>query len=111
MIETAAALIAGFAVMAAVLAVGAPPPQTRIAVLVVAAAARWWAHETTLAAGTGWTWLDARTLVALEACGALTAALCATAMTGLVVLVVPAAAVGASAVRAAVKASVRGLSR
>jgi tight adherence protein B len=107
MIETAAALIAGFAVMAAVLAVGAPPPQARIPALVFAAAARWWAHETTLAAGTGWTWLDARTLVALEACAALTAALCATAMTGLVVLVVPAAAVGASAVRAAVKARAR----
>jgi tight adherence protein B len=107
MIETAAALIAGFSVMAAVLAAGAPPPEARIPALVSVTAARWWAHERTLAAGTAWGWLDARTLIVLEACAAVAAALCATSMTGLIVLAVPAATSGASAVRAAVKARAR----
>jgi Flp pilus assembly protein TadB len=103
MIETAAALIAGFAVMAAVLAVGAPAPQSRISALVYATAARWWAREGALAAGTGWGWLDARTLLALEGCAALAAATCATLMTGLIVLSLPAAAGAVSAARAVVK--------
>ena len=107
MIETAAALTAGFAVMAAVLAVGAPPPQSRIPALVSATAARWWARESALAAGTAWGWLDARTLVALEACAALAAATCATSMTGLIVLSVPAAAGAVAAARAVVKARSR----
>lgn len=107
MIEIPAALSAGFAVMVAVLAVGAPPPRARIPVLVSATAARWWAHERTLVAATGWGWLDARTLVALEVCTALVAASCATSLTGLPVLAAPAAAGGASAVRAVVKARSR----
>ena len=107
MIETAAALVAGVAVMAAVLAVAAPPPQAHIPGLLSANAARWWARESTLAAGTGWSRLDARTLVALEVCAALAAAVCAMSLTGLMVLAVPAAAGGASAVRAAVKARAR----
>jgi tight adherence protein B len=107
MIETAVALIAGFAVMAAVLAVGAPPPPSRIPALVSAGAARWWARESALAAGTDWGRLDARILVALEACAALAAAWCAASATGLIVLAIPAAAGGASAVRAAVKARSR----
>ena len=107
MIETAAALIAGFAVMAAVLAVGEPLPQSRISALVSATAARWWAREGALAAGTGWGWLDARTLLALEVCAALAAATSATSMTGLIVLSVPAAAGAVSAARAVVKARLR----
>jgi tight adherence protein B len=107
MIETAAALVAGLAAMTAVLAVGAPQPQARIPTLVTTMAARWWTGEKALAAGTSWLWLDARTLVALEGCAALAAALCATSMTGLIVLAFPAAAGGATAVRAAVKARSR----
>jgi Flp pilus assembly protein TadB len=107
MIETAAALIAGFAVMAAVLAIGARPAQPRISALVVATAARWWAREGALAAGTGWGWLDARTLLAVEGCAALLAAVCATSMTGLIVLSVPAAVGAVSAARAVVKARSR----
>jgi tight adherence protein B len=107
MIETAAALIAGFAVMAAVLAVGGPPPRSRVLPLASAVTARWWANERDLAAGTDWGWLDARTLVVLEGGAALAAALCATLMTGLTVLALPAAAGGASAVRSAAKARSR----
>lgn len=93
--------------MTAVLAVGAPPPQSRIRALVSAAAGRWWKQERALAAGADWGWLDARTLFALEGCAALSAAACTTSLTGLIVLAVPAAACGASAVRAAVKARSR----
>ena len=107
MIETAAALAAGLAVMTAVLAVGAPQPNLRLPALVTVAAARWWTGEKALAAGTSWLWLDARTLVALEGFAAVAAALCATSMTGLIVLGFPAAAGGATAVRAAVKARSR----
>jgi Flp pilus assembly protein TadB len=52
-------------------------------------------------------WLDGRTLVALECFAAAVCALCSTALTGLLVLSVPAAAGGASIVRAAVKARAR----
>jgi tight adherence protein B len=107
MIEIAAALTAGFAFMVAVLAVGAPPSQSRVLSLVSLTAARWWAHERALAAGTDWVWLDARTLIAAEGCAAFAAALCATSLTGLIVLAVPAAAGGASAVRTAVKVRTR----
>jgi tight adherence protein B len=107
MIETAAALVAGLAVMTGVLAVGAPAPEARIAPSVTAAAGRWWTRQAALAAGTGWPWLDGRVLTVLEICAALAAALCATSMTGLIVLAFPAAAGGATAVRAAVKARSR----
>jgi tight adherence protein B len=46
-------------------------------------------------------------LILLEICAALAAALCATSMTGLIVLVFPAAAGGVTAVRAVVKARSR----
>jgi tight adherence protein B len=107
MIEAAAASIAGFAVVTAVLAVGAPPPEGRVPALVTAAASKWWTRETALAAGTGWRWLDGRLLVALEVCGAFVSACSASVMTGLIVLALPAAAGGATAVRAAVKARSR----
>src|SRR5260370_9557922 len=95
MIETAAALVAGFAVMTGVLAVAAPPRQARIPRLVSANVARWWARESTLAAGTGWSGLDARTLVALPVCAALAPPICPTSMTGLMVLAGPAVGRGA----------------
>ena len=107
MIEIAAALIAGFAVTAAVLAAAAPPTQSGIPALISVTAASWWRHEHALAARADWAWLDAPTLVALEVGAALGAVICAASMTGLIVLAVPAAAGGASAVRAAVKARSR----
>ena len=107
MIEAAAASIAGLAVMTAVLAVGAPPAEARVTALVAAATGTWWTRQAALAAGAGWPWLDGRVLIVLEVSAALVAALCATSVTGLIVLAVPAAAGGAAAVRAAVKARSR----
>jgi Flp pilus assembly protein TadB len=107
MIETAAALSAGAGVVIAVMAMAAPEPQPSVPVWLSGALARWWAGEVGLSAGAGWRWLDARTLVAFQCSAALASALCATALTGLIVLAVPAAAGGASALRAVVKARAR----
>jgi tight adherence protein B len=109
MIEATAALIAGLSAMAAILALGMPSSETGPSIWLAGAARRWWSHELGLAAGASWTWLDGRTLVAIECCAALAAASSVTAMTGLIVLAVPAAAGGATAVRAAVTARSRAL--
>jgi Flp pilus assembly protein TadB len=106
MIETAAALVAGLGVMVAILAVGSPA-HLGVSGRLTRAAARGWSHELNLAAETGWSWLDGRTLVALECSTAIAAASCAIAMTGLTVLAVPAGAGAMSAVRAAVTARSR----
>jgi tight adherence protein B len=107
MIEAVAALSAGFGVLVAVLVVGIPNHHSFVPTWLARAYARWWSSEHGLAADSGWKWLDGRALVGLECCAALASALCATAMTGLIVLAVPSAAGGASAVRAAVKSRAR----
>jgi tight adherence protein B len=109
MTETAAALLAGLCAMAAILVLGMPSSETGAPNWLASAARRWWLYEVGLAAGASWTWLDGRTLVAIECCAALAAASTVTAMTGLIVLAVPAAAGGATAVRAAVTARSRAL--
>lgn len=105
MIEAAAALSAGLGVVTATLAVAAPDPA--VPAWLLRAARRWWAAENALASGAALPWLDIRTLIVLECFAALGGALCATAMTGLLVLAVPAAAGGASIVRALVNARTR----
>jgi Flp pilus assembly protein TadB len=106
MIETAAALVAGLGLMVSILAVG-PPASPGVIAGLSRTAARYWRNELILAAETGWGWLDGRTLLALECSVALAAASCAIAVTGLIVLAVPAGAGGISAVRAAVTARSR----
>jgi Flp pilus assembly protein TadB len=108
MIETAAALVAGVCVAATIVAAAAPTPGVRVPAWLALRAIKWWSYEMELAAGTSWRWLDRRTLMAIEGCAALAAASAAVAMTGLIVLAVPAAAAGATALRAAVKARARG---
>ena len=107
MIEMAAALIAGLCAAAAILAAGAPSPKARVPAWLPRSAVKWWSREIGLAAGSSWGWLDGRTLVAIECCAALTAASAVVAMTGLIVLAVPAAAGGATAVRATVRSRAR----
>ena len=107
MIEASAALTAGLAVLVAVLVVGTPEQHPVVPTWLARASATWWSRERTLAAEAGWGWLDGRNLVGLECCAALAGGLSATAMTGLIVLAVPGAAGGASAVRAAVKSRAR----
>ena len=107
MIEPAAALSAGLAVLIAVLVAAEPEHQPVVPASFSRAYARWWSSEQSLAVEAGWGWLDGRTLVVLECCVALASALCAIAMTGLVALAVPGAAGGAAAVRAAVKSRAR----
>jgi len=103
MIETAAAVVAGVCAAVAILAAGAPSPRVSVPAGLERAAIKWLSCEEELAAGSSWGWLDGRTLTAIECCAALAAASGVVAMTGLIVLAVPAAAGGATAVRAAVK--------
>lgn len=107
MIEGAAALSAGLGVLLAILVADTPEHQPLVPTWLARACARWWSSEHSLAAEAGWRWLDGRTLVVLECSVALASALCATAMTGLIVLAVPGAAGGVSAVRAGVKSRAR----
>ncbi len=88
---------------ATILAVGAPSPKVSAPAWLARATIKWWSREEELAAGSSWGWLDGRTLTAIECCAALVAASVVVAMTGLLVLAVPAAAGGATAVRAAVR--------
>ena len=104
MIEAGAAVSAGLGVVLAVLAIGAPAPEPAVPPWLLIEVRRRWTSEKLLAAAAGWPWLDGRTLVALEGLAALASAYGATAMTGLFVLAVPAAAAGVSVVRAAVRA-------
>jgi tight adherence protein B len=107
MTEAAAALSAGVGLLVAVLVAGTPEHHPLGPAWLARACARWWSSEHSLAAEAGWRWLDGRTLVVLECSAALASALCATAMTGLIVLAVPGAAGGVSAVRAVVKSRAR----
>jgi Flp pilus assembly protein TadB len=107
MIESAAALSAGLGVVVAILALWVPSPDPAVPVWLSRAVRARWVAESLLASGTGWRWLDGRTMVALECSAAVAGALCSTALTGLVVLAVPAAAGGWSLVRAVVKARSR----
>jgi Flp pilus assembly protein TadB len=108
MIDLAAALSAGLGAALAIVALCSPMPEMAIAWL-KRAARRSWTAESALASAAGWEWLDGRTLVALECCAGLIGAMCATVMTDLTVLTVPAAAGGASMVRAAISARCRSL--
>jgi Flp pilus assembly protein TadB len=107
MIETAAALFAGLCAMATILMLGTPAPPLGVPIWLAGATRKWWSRELAVAAGASWTWLDGRTLVAIEGGAALAAASGVTAMTGMIVLAVPAAAGGATAVRAVVTARSR----
>ena len=107
MLEWLAALSAGSGATVALLALFVPTPE--IVAWLRQATLQWWAAERALASGTRWAWLDGLTLVVLECCAALAGALCATAITGLAVLSVPAGAGGASLVRAAASARCRSL--
>jgi tight adherence protein B len=104
MTEVGAAVSAGLGVVLAVLAIGSPGPEPAVPAWLLVEVRRRWTNEQSLAAATGWRWLDGRTLVALEGSAALACAYGAAAMTGLVVLAVPAAAAGVSVVRATVRA-------
>jgi Flp pilus assembly protein TadB len=111
MLEIAAALSAGLGAFAAVVALGVP---TLISTLgepntgwVTRLASRWWSGEGSLAAGAGWPWLDARSLVVIETLAAVTSGAAAGALTGMPVLAVPGAIGAASAVRAIVATRVR----
>lgn len=111
MLEVAAALCAGLGVMAAILAVGAPPPAAVDDALAAPwlrrHATEWWESESALAAGVGWPAHGAVGLVVVQAVVGALGGSAAALLTGLPVLTV-AGAVGAVAlVRGAIATHLR----
>jgi Flp pilus assembly protein TadB len=110
MLEVAAALSAGLATCAAILAVAVPAPASDIGVpWLRRASGRWLAAETSIATRAGWPWLNVRRLVAVQIAAAIAGAMTAGVLTGLPALAAPAALGAISAVRAIV--ANRGLSQ
>jgi Flp pilus assembly protein TadB len=111
MLEVAAALSAGLGTFAAILAVAVPAPASAapwpIKPWLPRFANRWWAVETSLAARTGWPWLNARRLVALQIVAAIGGAITTGALTGLPALAAPGGVGALSAGRAMVAARAR----
>jgi Flp pilus assembly protein TadB len=103
MLEVAAALSAGLATCAAILAVAVPAPASNTGVpWPLRATSRWLAAETSLATRAAWPWLNVRRLVAVQIGAAIAGAMAAGALTGLPALAAPAALGAVSAVRAVV---------
>ncbi|MEO8744911.1 MAG: hypothetical protein ABI334_00270 [Candidatus Dormiibacterota bacterium] len=109
MIEAVAATGAGLGMMAAVLAVGSAGTTPTLPGWIKGWLRRWWSHEAGLARAAGWSWLDGLTYLLVQCAGALACAISAASVTGLPVLAIPAAAGGASMVRAVVRSRSRGL--
>jgi len=110
MLEVAAALSAGLATFAAILAVAAPAPAGEDAppsLWLFKLANRWWSAEASLVRSAGWPWLTTLRFAALELAAACAGAIFAAGLTGLVPLAVPAAIGAVGAVQAVVSARAR----
>lgn len=95
MLEVAGSVVGGLAVTTAIVAAAMPAAEWRAPRLL----AGWWAEERRLVRETGWPWLTARRLVALELGAVLGGSAAAALLTGLPVLAVPGAAGGMFAAR------------
>jgi Flp pilus assembly protein TadB len=104
MLETVAALSAGFGTFAAIMVLGVPAQLSRVAEptrrWLPGFASRAWSAEGSLAASAGWPWLGATGLVLIEIFAAIVGATAAAALTGLPALAAPGAIGAAAAVRA-----------
>jgi Flp pilus assembly protein TadB len=104
MLETVAALSAGFGTFAAIMVLGVPAELSQVAeptrAWLPGFASSAWSAEGALAASAGWPWLGAGGLVLIEIFAAIVGATAAAALTGLPALAAPGAIGAASAVRA-----------
>ena len=107
MLEAGAAISAGLAVLAAILAVADPAPYPPASPWLARWARRWWASEASMAASAGWPWLGRARLVVMAVVAALGGGIGGAFITGLPVLAVPGAVGAASAVHAVVAARAR----
>ena len=110
MLEVAAALSAGLATFAAILAVAVPAPSLEDAppsLWLFKVANRWWSAEASLVRSAGWPWLTPFRLAALELAAAFGGGILASGITGLVPLAVPAAIGAVGTVHAVVSARAR----
>ena len=111
MLEVAAATCAGAAVCIAIASVALPAPVAEASGAVRRMVMRVWMREAALAAASGWSRIDAATLVATEAAAGLGAAVVALAFTGLPALSVAALVGGVALIRLLVAARVHGMRR
>lgn len=110
MLEVAAALSAGLATFAAILAVGVPAPPPEDAPLnpwLFKFGTELWSAEASLVRSAGWPWLTTLRLAALQLAAAFAGGIFASSITGLVPLAVPAAVGAVAAVHAVVSARAR----
>lgn len=107
MVEAAASIGAGLAVLTAVLAVASPPPPSAAPRRLESAVRKWWVKQESLARDAAVPSIDAGRFLALQCAAGLAVGLFAETLTGLPVLGLPGALGGASLVRGAFAARVR----
>jgi len=107
MLEIAASISTGLAVLTALLAVAAPPPPSTAPLWLRRWLRRWWADQESLARDAAVPSIDVRRFLALQCVAAFAGGLCAESLTGLPVMGLPGALGGASLVRGAVAARAR----
>ncbi|HSP10251.1 MAG TPA: hypothetical protein VLU92_11725 [Candidatus Dormibacteraeota bacterium] len=107
MLEVAAAIAAGLAVLTAVLALAAPPPPSTAPRWLDSRLRKWWARQQALAIEAAVPSIDAPRFLVLQLVAALAGGLLAQTLTGLPVLALPGLLGGASLVRGAFAARVR----
>ncbi len=101
MVELAASVGAGLAVLTAVLAIAAPPPPAQAPRWLGHSLRKWWEDQESLAREAGVPSIEARRLLALQCGAAVGVGLFAENLTGLPVLAVPGALGGVALVRGA----------
>jgi tight adherence protein B len=107
MLDVAGALCAGLGVLAAILAIAAPPPAAEPPAWIVRPVKRWWLRREALIRDAGVPWLDAPRFSALECGAAIAGGVMSALVTGLPVLALSGVVGGASLLRAAVAARAR----
>ena len=110
MLEVAAALSAGIGIFGAILAIAAPAPSPEngpSTAWFLKVAGRWWAAEGSLATSTGWGWLTAERLVAIQGAAMIGGGAIAAAITGIGPLAAPGAVGAVGVVRTVVSARAR----
>jgi len=107
MLEVAAAIAAGLAVLTAILAVAAPPPPPTGPRWLDNSLRKWWAQQQSFANDAAVPSIDAMRFLVLQLAAGLAGVLFAETLTGLPVLALPGGLGGASLVRGAFAARVR----
>jgi Flp pilus assembly protein TadB len=107
MLEAVAAIVAGLAVLTAILAAAAPPHASAAPPWLMRSLRQWWAMQESLGRDADLPSINAARFIALQCFAGFAGGSCAVAVTGLPVLALPGALGGASLVRGAFAARSR----